>query len=1000
MTVTTGPAHRAGSHPADAPSGLPERRWPLALAAGMAERARRGTGGVLLLTGPAGTGRSALLAAIARSQQPYGMRTLWARCSADEAEDAHAAARQLFGGAPLHSAAAAPTPPTCGPELDPATWAPNPYASTPNPAGWTQPTRSSAHNAPHPAGRPDPDQTEAALWDLLHLNAAHGPLLLAVDDIQLADAPSRRWLLQVSRRIDRLPVLLVVAEQRQRELRTQAPRFGRTLPSSIARHCRIGPLGPSAVGEVVRRRLGVTGPHALADDCTRATGGNPMLLEALLTDLWETATGDHGPTLPADCAGLPAGTFVDAVDLWLHSAGDCHATALRTLATLQGHRLHHDTTPDNNPDTPRDAAPEPAATLAALTGEDPTRLADLLAELHRQGLLLPPEPGTWPRFAHPLLRQAVLDGWGPDRRAQVHRAAATALHHRGAPDDLIADHLLRTPGPAGPRAAEPWAADTLLRAARTAQRDGHAATATGYLRRLLDEDLPALSRSSTLTELGCLEISLGPADHAAGVRHLTEAVHLHQSDERIFEAANALGLALAAQGETPAALAILEQLAERFADRPEQAAAVQAAAALIASHDGDSWIQVVAGLRRIAARTPRRLAPAAWALITEYDSTSGVLSAAEVSTRVDELAALRLDPFSRAYVLASTATLAQWTEQFHHADRIVAQGLLEHQGQLLHPARQSLLSVRAESLIMRGRYGLLLEELGLDREDLPAFDNSHLLAQGILALVETGRLAQAERLAHHSSNASDSWEWSEYLYARGMLRLASGDPTTALTDLLECGRRQGERRVESPIVTPWRTAAADCHLALGNPGPAAALATAELELARTWGTPRVVGRAMRTLGAATGGRHGLAMTADAVELLRAAGIETELVPALLTQGRMLGENGRRAAARQSLREAAERAELTGALRLRAIAGDLLLESGARPTKDRHTGSTALTDSERRICRLAADGHSNARIAALLHLAVRTVETHLTNSFRKLGIRRRGELASALGESNA
>lgn len=70
-------------------------------------------------------------------------------------------------------------------------------------------------------------------------------------------------------------------------------------------------------------------------------------------------------------------------------------------------------------------------------------------------------------------------------------------------------------------------------------------------------------------------------------------------------------------------------------------------------------------------------------------------------------------------------------------------------------------------------------------------------------------------------------------------------------------------------------------------------------------------------------------------------------------------------------------------------------SGARLGRGEHAGAEALTDSELRICRLAAAGNSNAEIAAMLHLAVRTVETHLTNSFRKLGVRRRAELARVL-----
>ncbi|MDV9175188.1 helix-turn-helix transcriptional regulator, partial [Streptomyces sp. W16] len=72
------------------------------------------------------------------------------------------------------------------------------------------------------------------------------------------------------------------------------------------------------------------------------------------------------------------------------------------------------------------------------------------------------------------------------------------------------------------------------------------------------------------------------------------------------------------------------------------------------------------------------------------------------------------------------------------------------------------------------------------------------------------------------------------------------------------------------------------------------------------------------------------------------------------------------------------------------------ESGARRTAPARTGSGSLTNSERRIAELAADGRTNTEIADLLHLARRTVETHLTSSYRKLGIQRRGQLPRTLG----
>ncbi|MGA5581227.1 helix-turn-helix transcriptional regulator [Streptomyces thermodiastaticus] len=232
-----------------------------------------------------------------------------------------------------------------------------------------------------------------------------------------------------------------------------------------------------------------------------------------------------------------------------------------------------------------------------------------------------------------------------------------------------------------------------------------------------------------------------------------------------------------------------------------------------------------------------------------------------------------------------------------------------------------------------------------------------------------------------------------------MQRASVGDHTGALHDFLECGRRQAAREVISPVVTPWRTAAAESRIALGHHREALALAEEELRLARVWGTPRTLGRALRVLGTATGGRRGLELAEEAVRLLRdaPAGAAGELVAALLAQGRQLTAAGERARARACLREAAERAEQAGTVRQSALVEEALREAGARRPAAARTGAASLTDSERRIARLAAEGRTNAEIADLLHLARRTVETHLTSVYRKLGIRRRGELRPALGQ---
>jgi DNA-binding CsgD family transcriptional regulator len=71
-------------------------------------------------------------------------------------------------------------------------------------------------------------------------------------------------------------------------------------------------------------------------------------------------------------------------------------------------------------------------------------------------------------------------------------------------------------------------------------------------------------------------------------------------------------------------------------------------------------------------------------------------------------------------------------------------------------------------------------------------------------------------------------------------------------------------------------------------------------------------------------------------------------------------------------------------------------TGARPRRAARSGADALTPSERRVARLAADGLSNRDIAQALFVTVRTVEGHLTQAYVKLDIGRREELAPALG----
>ncbi|CAM5443756.1 AAA family ATPase OS=Streptomyces tendae OX=1932 GN=GUR47_26370 PE=4 SV=1 [Streptomyces tendae] len=616
------------------------------------------------------------------------------------------------------------------------------------------------------------------------------------------------------------------------------------------------------------------------------------------------------------------------------------------------------------------------------------RVEGWLAAMTRLGLLRP-DAGGRPRYAHPLLRDAVLTGWPRSRREAVHRAAAEAMLRRGDRVEAVARHLLRTPA-----VGLSWALRVLRDAVTVAVHDARPADAVGYLRRALDEPLPDGLRQRLLTELGSLEYA--SADTPAAIARLAEAQHLPADPRNQVRTAVALGTALAGRGEIRTAMEVLRRTEGRLSGHPGLARTVQTATALLSDEDLATRQEVYRWLCETGRHSPELVGTAGQALLVRYAATAALISAEEAMARVRELLAQPTDPLAEPFLLGTAAAVAQWADELDEAERLVERGLAGQHPALLHPMQHALLNTRADIAAARGRHTRLL---ALAADPGPGPHPTNRDAHALTALVHTGRTDEALRYADRFDlrEAPENWELNRYLYARGVLRAATGDPAGALHDFLECGRRQAAREVISPVVTPWRTAVAECRLALGGGPEALALATEELRLARVWNTPRTVGRALRVLGTATGGRRGLELAEEAVRTLRdaPADTDTELIPALLAQGRQLLDAGERGRARARLREAAELAERQGALRWFTLADQALREGGARSPVASRTGAGALTGSERRIAELAADGRTNTEIAELLHLARRTVETHLTSTYRKLRIRRRTELPGAL-----
>jgi DNA-binding CsgD family transcriptional regulator len=230
------------------------------------------------------------------------------------------------------------------------------------------------------------------------------------------------------------------------------------------------------------------------------------------------------------------------------------------------------------------------------------------------------------------------------------------------------------------------------------------------------------------------------------------------------------------------------------------------------------------------------------------------------------------------------------------------------------------------------------------------------------------------------------------LFARARLRFAQGRANGAAGDLEALERQERRWRRDNPAIFPWRT---ELALALDDSGRAEALASEELELARHFGAAGAIARAQRALGLIVGSDNGLRLLRQSLETLDGYLWRLERARTLVELGAALRRTGHRADCRKPLAAGMELAHRCGAAPLVKRARDELLATGARPRRIMRTGVDALTASERRVARMAADGMTNREIAQALFVTMRTVEVHLTHAYQKLDISSRDELPAAL-----
>jgi DNA-binding CsgD family transcriptional regulator len=240
------------------------------------------------------------------------------------------------------------------------------------------------------------------------------------------------------------------------------------------------------------------------------------------------------------------------------------------------------------------------------------------------------------------------------------------------------------------------------------------------------------------------------------------------------------------------------------------------------------------------------------------------------------------------------------------------------------------------------------------------------------------------------------WFW--FLESKARLLMLQGRMREGLETMLAAGRRFEAHGGQNPAVVAWRSGAALALFSLDRPDEARALAAEELALARRWGAPKALGRALWVSGLVQGGENGLLFLREATNVLASSPARLEHAKALIELGAALRRSDQRRESRQHLHHGVELAQICGATPLVERGRTELRATGARPRHITPSGPDALTPSERRVAELAADGHSNREIAQALFVTTNTVEVHLTRTYRKLGVIGRTSLKGILADS--
>jgi DNA-binding CsgD family transcriptional regulator len=914
---------------------------------------REGRGSVVVLEGPAGTGKSRLLQFAADLARCHGARVLGASGSELERHFPFGVAIQLF---------------------EPWWLAAEESERVAVLRGAGGPASALLKDGP---GAAESDAGYATVHGLFRLSArlagAASPVAILVDDAQWADGPSLRFVAYLAERLADLPIALIVS-MRAGEPGADIEGLGALRVAAGDWLLRLRPLTPPAVGQVVRAQF------AAADDvfcaaCARITGGNPFLLLELLEQVRadglmpdrQTAgrLDDLAPDAVLDAMVARLGTMPPTV----------RSVALAVAVLGDGAALRH------------------VAALTEMPADTTAQAADALSDMH---MFCPGEPLA---FVHPLIRQAVERSISPLSWGQEHARAAQVLERDGQPEEVIASHFLVAPAQGDPRTVS-----ILRAAARKALANGAVSSAVGLLRRAFAESAGE-GQGDLLAELAQAEVQAGLPEATA---RLSDAIAVCEEPRQRAELALTLGAAQYRNGEYGSAVMVLAgaMLDTRHGDAllaEEIAAAHFSALTLVPALTAEAERRAAQLLASLPDQPnpPQRTALAHLALLqaVRRRPRCEVRRLADLAWGAGEL--LETDGFLRSSWTMVTGALHMVDElerSLELCDAALAHARAREASEALAIAHHC----RAWPLYERGDIIAAAEAARAAIDVVPASRLGYLpSAYAAIAAchIQQGRLADAESalavIDHPELHCGD--QVPALLVTRAQLRLAQHRPQEALDDAVRAGRQwEAELGTPSPGTLAWRSTAAMAHLALGHPGSARALACEELELAREIGVTRAVIGGLCVVGLIDGGEDGLARLAEATRLGAGHPPRLAQLSALIALGGALRRANQRAAARDPLTAALKQCQKAGASALGLQAQTELAVSGSRRRADSLWGPEALTPSERRVAELAIEGLTTREMAESLFVTPKTIEYHLRHIYQKLGVNSRDKLGGALG----